>query len=76
MQIKTFLKTVNSSEFKEMIMASLKCRTWESRYADTWKDIADFERREVKAWSKANPLQQEARACERMKAYVSLTDRI
>ena len=37
-----------------------------------WDEIAKFEVVEVKAWKNAKPVQQEARACVRMEAYVKL----
>lgn len=46
--------------------------TWEKTFTKTWKSIGHFEKREVKSWRKSSPLQQEARACERMKAYEKL----
>jgi len=47
-------------------------KTWEKTFTKTWKSIAHFEKREVKSWKKSSPLQKEARACERMKAYEKL----
>lgn len=49
---------------------------WMEVFTDTWDQIALFEAREVKAWENAKPIQQEARACERMKAYVVLAERL
>lgn len=37
-----------------------------------WNEIADFEAGEVRSWGSQNPLLTEARAAERMKAYVRL----
>ena len=45
---------------------------WCKRFIGVWKQVSEFEARESRAWDTANPVQKEARAAERMKAYETL----
>lgn len=70
------IKETNPDAFPKLVLQQ-PVQHWDKHYPELmygklWKDIAYFEKKEVNAWKNSNPIQQEARAQERMKAYVKL----